>query len=214
MRSSLPVARAGMTVGLLGGSFDPAHHGHVRITREALNRLRLDRVWWLVSPHNPLKPRGPAPMAQRMAEARRLMRHPRVLVTDVEARLGTRFTADTVVRLQALYPGVRFVWLMGADNLAGFHRWERCTDIAARVPIAVFARPEVGMPMLTSPTARRFAASRVPLALAGGLARREPPAWLWMPVPLQHISSSWLRASGAWRPVPEVAPPLRVGQGA
>jgi len=199
-RSGLPVARAGMTVGLLGGSFDPAHAGHAHITREALKRLRLDRVWWLVSPGNPLKAAGPAPMAARMAAARAVMAHPRVVVTDIEARIGTRLTAMTLARLQALYPGVRFVWLMGADNLVGFHRWARWGEIAARVPVAVFARPGVGVAALGAPAARRLASARLPSAAPLALARRAAPAWAWLPVPMRDISSTRLRAAGQWRP--------------
>lgn len=122
MIAGFPNARPGMCIGLLGGSFDPPHAGHVHITREALKRFGLDAVWWLVSPGNPLKTRGPAPLDRRMAAARAIMRHPRVEVTDIEARLGTRYTAETLAALFARYPGVRFVWLMGADNLASFHR--------------------------------------------------------------------------------------------
>lgn len=117
MRSGFPPARRGMVIGLLGGSFDPAHHGHAHITREALKRMGLDRVWWLVSPGNPMKAHGPAPLADRMARARAVMDDPRVTVTDLERRLGTRYTAETIQRLKAIYPGVQFVWLMGADNL-------------------------------------------------------------------------------------------------
>jgi len=125
VRAGFPVARKGMVIGLLGGSFDPAHGGHVHITREALKRMGLDRFWWLVSPGKPLKAKGPAPLADRMARARAVMRDPRVVVSDLETRLGTRYTAETLERLVAIYPGVRFVWLMGADNLGQFHRWER-----------------------------------------------------------------------------------------
>ena len=120
-----------MRIGLLGGSFDPAHEGHAHITREALKRLALDRVWWLVSPGNPLKERGPAPLSERMARARAVMRHPRVRVTDLEARLGTRRTWDSLHQLKGRYQGVRFVWLMGADNLADLHRWDNWEEIMA-----------------------------------------------------------------------------------
>jgi nicotinate-nucleotide adenylyltransferase len=198
-RAGLPVARAGMAVGLLGGSFDPAHAGHAHITREALKRLGLDRVWWLVSPGNPLKAHGPAPMADRLAAARAVMRHPRVTVTDIEARIGTRFTAETLARLQALYPGVHFVWLMGADNLAGLHRWERWPEIAARVPMAVFARPGAGPAAQGAKAARRLARWRVAGSAAAGLARRSPPAWAFLEVPKRDISSTRLRARGDWR---------------
>lgn len=196
--AGLPVARPGMTIGLLGGSFDPAHAGHVHITRAALKRLALDRVWWLVSPGNPLKRHGPAPLAARLSAARAIMRHPRVCITDIEARMGTRFTAETLARLQARHPGVRFVWLMGADNLAQFHRWERWEEIAARVPVAVFARPGAGA-ALSGKAARRLGGFRVPEAAAAGLARRPPPAWAFLQVPLCDLSSTRLRAGGAWQ---------------
>ena len=141
MVQGFPAAYRGMVVGLLGGSFDPAHDGHVHITHQALQRIGLDRVWWLVSPGNPLKANAPAPIGLRIARAReKLGDDPRVVVTDLEARLGTRATIDTLRRLQALYPGVRFVWIMGADNLVQFHRWRNWRQIMARVPVAVMAR--------------------------------------------------------------------------
>lgn len=198
MRHALPKAGPGQAVGLLGGSFDPAHEGHVAITLEALRRFRLDRVWWLVSPGNPLKTRGPAPMAERMARARALVDHPRVAVTDVEARLGTRYTAQTLAALQALYPRVRFVWLMGADNLVQFHRWEDWRDIMARVPVGVLARPGHRIPARLSVAARAFAAHRVRGAAAAGLARRAPPAWAFANVPMSRASSTAIRAAGGW----------------
>ncbi|TMV56586.1 nicotinate-nicotinamide nucleotide adenylyltransferase, partial [Thioclava sp. BHET1] len=133
-----------MTIGLLGGSFDPAHSGHVHLTLEAMKHMGLDRVWWLVSPGNPLKAQGPAPMARRIAHARSVMRDPRVVITDLEARIGTRYTAATLKRLRRLYPGVRFVWLMGADNLEQFHRWDNWRWILDHVPIGVIARPGTG----------------------------------------------------------------------
>ena len=145
MRQGFPVATRGMVVGLLGGSFDPAHEGHVHITREALKRMGLDQVWWLVTPGNPLKARQPAPMADRMARARAVMRHPRVKITALEERLGTRATADTIDRLRAIYPGVTFVWLMGADNLVQFHHWGRWRDILRSVAVGVLARPGSGV---------------------------------------------------------------------
>lgn len=197
MKAGFPPAFAGMTVGLLGGSFDPAHEGHAHLTREALKRLGLDRVWWLVSPGNPLKERPPAPMEARLARARRIMRHPRVVVTDIEARLGTRYTADTIAHLQALYPGVRFVWIMGADNLAGFHRWERWRDIMARVPVAVLSRPGAGLQARFAPVARAFAAFRC--RYPSRLARRRPPCWMFLSMPMIEASSSAIRARGGWK---------------
>ena len=141
-----PRLRLGMLapgrVGLLGGSFNPAHGGHLHVSREALKRLDLDEVWWLVAPQNPLKAvRGMAPFDKRLAGAKRLARDPRIRVLDLERRLGTRYTVDTVAALRRLFPKIRFVWLMGADNLAQIRHWQRWTRIFAALPIAVFARP-------------------------------------------------------------------------
>ena len=197
MRQGFPQAQKGMVIGLLGGSFDPAHAGHVHITREAIKRMGLDRVWWLVSPGNPLKARGPAPLDQRMAQARALMQHPKVVVTDLETRLGTRYTAETLERLQAIYPGVRFVWLMGADNLVQFHRWERWRDILRMVPVGVMARPGAGVAARQSVAARAFRVHRV--ARGEGLALHKPPAWCFMNVPMDDTSSTAIRARGDWR---------------
>ncbi len=196
MRAGFPKARAGMVIGLLGGSFDPAHEGHVRITREALKRIGLDRVWWLVSPGNPLKARQPAPMALRIAHARAVMQDPRVVVTDLEARLDTRFTADTIARLQAIYPGVTFVWLMGADNLAQFHRWDRWRQIMAMVPVGVLARPGAGLRARLSVAAQVFRGNRV--RRGENLGRRGTPAWVFVNVPMTDASSSEIRARGGW----------------
>lgn len=198
MVQGFPPAYRGMVVGLLGGSFDPAHEGHVHITREALRRLGLDRVWWLVSPGNPLKVRQPAPMADRMARARALVGDdPRVVVSDLEARLGTRATIDTIRKLQALYPGVKFVWIMGADNLVQFHRWRSWREIMRRVPVAVMARPGAGLAARLSVAARAFRSAEV--ARAEGLGDRRPPAWCFVNLPLHAASSSAIRAQGDWR---------------
>jgi nicotinate-nucleotide adenylyltransferase len=197
MRVGFPQARRGMVIGLLGGSFDPAHEGHVHITHEALKRMGLDRVWWLVTPGNPLKARQPAPMAERLAHARGLLRDPRVVVTDLEERLGTRFTADTIARLRAIYPGVTFVWLMGADNLAQFHRWDRWRDIMAMVPVGVLARPGSGLRARLSVAAQVFAGNRV--GRGENLAGRKSPAWVFVNLPMNDASSSEIRARGGWR---------------
>jgi nicotinate-nucleotide adenylyltransferase len=188
-----------MTIGLLGGSFDPAHEGHAHITREALKRFGLDRVWWLVSPGNPLKPRGPAPMAERIARAKAVMDHPRVVVSDVEARLGTRYTAATLKRLKALYPGVRFVWLMGADNLAQFHRWQNWEWIMHSVPIGVFARPGTRLEARGARAVEEYARDRLPAERAACLSRAAAPAWCFVNVPMVNLSSSAIRARGDWR---------------
>ncbi len=199
MAAGFPPARPGMCIGLLGGSFDPPHEGHVHITREALKRFGLDAVWWLVTPGNPLKAHGPAPIERRIAAAEAIMRHPRVVVTDVEARLGTRYTAETLQALMARYPGVRFVWLMGADNLATFHHWERWDWIMEHVPVGVLARPDRGLSAGMSPAARRYARWRLPAREAARLCTATPPAWCFVTLPMKDISSSEIRARGDWR---------------
>ena len=196
MRQGFPTATRGMVIGLLGGSFDPAHEGHVHITREALKRMGLDQVWWLVSPGNPLKARQPAPMADRLARARAVMRHPRVKITALETSLGTTSTADTIDRLRAIYPGVQFVWLMGADNLVQFHHWGRWRDILRAVPVGVLARPGSGVAARLSVAARAFRVDRV--ARGESLASRKPPVWSFVNLPLNEASSSAIRARGEW----------------
>lgn len=198
MRHDFPHAARGQVVGLLGGSFDPAHSGHAHITREALKRFGLDRVWWLVSPGNPLKERGPAPLADRVARARAVMQHPRVEVTDIEQRLGTRYTAETLARLRALYPGVRFVWLMGADNLAQLHRWQNWQEIMRTVPIGVLARPGQRISARMSRAAALYAQHRIPGRYSQLLGRAAPPAWSFVNVPMMDVSSTAIRAAGGW----------------
>jgi nicotinate-nucleotide adenylyltransferase len=198
MREGWPVARAGRTIGLLGGSFDPAHAGHAHITREALKRFGLDELWWLVSPGNPLKKNGPAPLERRLEMAHEVMAHPRVKVTALETELGTRFTAETLRALVAHYPGVRFVWLMGADNLAEFHLWENWREIFALVPIAILARPGQRISARMSPAARQFQRYRLRGREAARLATSVPPAWCFVNVPMSDLSSTRIRASGGW----------------
>jgi nicotinate-nucleotide adenylyltransferase len=198
MPQSFPLARPGQVVGLLGGSFDPAHAGHAHITREALKRFGLDAVWWLVSPGNPLKAEGPAPLDRRMARARQVMSHPRVHVTDIEAKLGTRFTAETLVALMRLYPGVRFVWLMGADNLAQLHRWQDWHWIMENVPVGVLARPGLRLGARRSRAARLYARYRLRGRASHLLGRADPPAWCYVNVPLLDLSSTEIRNAGKW----------------
>ncbi len=193
-----PVAGRGLRIGLFGGSFDPPHEGHVHVTLQALKRFGLDRVWWLVTPGNPLKPRGPAELSRRLEAARAIMRHPRVEVTGVEALLGTRYTAETLAALRRRYPGVRFVWLMGADNLAGFHHWEQWGAILRMVPVGVLARPGQQLRAGMSPAARRFAKARLPEGAARSLPFRSAPAWCLVAGPMRGASSSALRARGVW----------------
>ena len=198
MRAGFPPAERGMVVGLLGGSFDPAHEGHVHITEQAIARMGLDQVWWLVTPGNPLKARQPAPLADRIARAQAVMRDPRVKITALEEKLGTRATADTIERLKAIYPGVTFVWLMGADNLVQFHRWEQWEEIMHMTPIGVLARPGWGVKGRMGRAARVYATDRVSEGAAGDLGDIRPPAWVLADVPLNDLSSSAIRARGEW----------------
>ncbi|WP_208353327.1 nicotinate-nucleotide adenylyltransferase [Pseudaestuariivita rosea] len=198
MRADLPFARAGQTIGLLGGSFDPPHAGHVHITHEAMKRFDLDGVWWLVSPGNPLKAHGPAHIDARLQAARGLLTHPNATVTDIEARIGTRYTAATLQKLQQLYQGVRFVWLMGADNLAQFHRWDNWQWIMQNVPIGVIARPGDRISARTSKAARIYRRYRIKGRQAPMLAQASAPAWCFVNVPLMHVSSSAIRNRGDW----------------
>jgi nicotinate-nucleotide adenylyltransferase len=197
----LPRAASGLRIGLLGGSFNPPHEGHLAISRIALARLRLDRVWWLVTPGNPLKSHDAlAPLGDRVAACRRLAADTRIVVCDLERGLPTPFTAATLAHLRMRLPGVRFVWLMGADNLAGFHRWRQWRSIFERVPVAVVDRPAAHLPALASRAARAFAAARWPEARSGALPRARPPAWTLLTGPLSPASSTALRQARAARP--------------
>ncbi len=196
-RHDVPHAPPHARIGLFGGSFDPAHDGHLHVSRAALTRLRLDALWWLVSPGNPLKAHGPAPLDARMARARALTRgDPRLRVTAIEATLGTRYTAHTLRHLRGLYPTQRLVWVMGADNLAQMHRWEDWRTILALLPMAVIARPGAQRAALSSKVARMARAHRLPARAAPLLADRRAPAWVFLTPPMRDISSSALRRAG------------------
>jgi nicotinate-nucleotide adenylyltransferase len=197
----LPVAFAGMRIGLLGGSFNPAHEGHRHASLVALKRLALQRVWWLVSPQNPLKPeRATAPLDARLTRAREIARHPQIVVTDIERALGTRYTIDTIRALRQRFGRIRFVWIMGADNFATLKHWKRWQAIMATVPVAVIARPGYGFAAVASPAAQRFARRRLPEHRARALAQKKPPAWLYLHAPLNPLSSTELRAASPWPP--------------
>ncbi|AWB23582.1 nicotinate-nucleotide adenylyltransferase [Methylobacterium currus] len=192
----LPPLAPGLRVGLYGGSFNPAHAGHRHVSRLALRRLALDRMWWLVSPGNPLKDRSHLPdAASRAAGARAVARDPRIAVTDFEAGLGVRYTVETLTWLTARHPEVHFVWIMGADSLASFHRWRGWRTIAARMPIAVIDRPGYTLRAMASPAARALAGSRLDEAAAPTLADRAPPAWVFLHGPRNSLSSTALRAA-------------------
>ncbi len=189
-------ALAGRRVGVLGGSFNPAHEGHLHITELALKRLGLDQVWWMVSPQNPLKSTGDmAPFQDRMASARAMAAgNARIIVTDIEAQLHTRYTTDTLRALRATFPRTRFIWLMGADNLEQIPKWEKWTTIFHMVPIAVFDRATYSFKALASKAAHRFRRHRVPSRGVAGTIMKRPPAWAYFHTPRHPASSTALRA--------------------
>ncbi len=183
-------------VGLLGGSFNPAHDGHRHISLMALKRLGLDEVWWLVSPQNPLKPAaGMAPFAKRLAGAQAAARHPRIKATDIETRLGSSYTAETLARLARRLPRLKFVWLMGADNLRQIDQWKDWPQIFRRVLVAVFARPTYSLRALAGKAARRFARFRISETAAHKLARATPPHWVFLTGPQSPLSATAIRAA-------------------
>lgn len=191
------LARAGARIGLLGGSFNPAHGAHLHVSLVALRRLSLDAVWWLVSPQNPLKPvAGMAPLALRLAQARKVARHPRLMASAPEMALGTRYTVDTITALRDRFPKAQFVWLMGGDSMTGFHRWRDWPRIAATVPLAVVARPGHTTRALASVAALRLARHRVQGARA--LFSAPLPAWIFLQERLDPASATAIRARGDW----------------
>src|SRR5262245_2856555 len=191
----LPAFRQGMRIGLFGGSFDPPHRGHRQVSLAALRLLGLDQVWWLVSPHNPLKPNAPSEdLVRRVAAARACAAHPRIKVTAVEAALGTTYTAETLRHLAFRLGGVDLVWMMGADNLRQFHRWRAWQSIAATVPIAVFNRPGEALAALSAPAAIALRQARLPFREAAILIEKRPPAWIFVPTPHVPLSSTERRA--------------------
>jgi nicotinate-nucleotide adenylyltransferase len=185
----------GMRVGLFGGSFNPAHDGHAHVAETALKRLGLNRVIWLVSPQNPLKPaQDSASLKARMDGARRQARGPSMIVSDAESRCGSRYTIDILRILKVRFPGVKFVWIMGGDNLNTLHSWRGWAQIMREMPVAVIARPGAEIKSRFSVAARRFAFAKVPSRSARKLAGRRPPAWVYLRAPLNFTSSTALRA--------------------
>lgn len=194
--TELPYAGRNMRIGLFGGSFNPPHEGHRLVALQALKRLSLDAVWLLVSPGNPLKNHADlAPLAERVGAARRVMRHPQIKVTGFEAAHGFRYSYDTLRYLKQSRPSARFVWIMGADNLVQFHKWERWRDIADLMPMAVYVRPGSSRQALVSVAARTLAPYRLDESDAEILVTRTPPAWVYLHGLVSTLSSSSIRQS-------------------
>lgn len=203
----LPFVTDGLRVGLFGGSFNPAHGAHRAASLLAMRRLRLDRVWWLVTPGNPLKDNRALPSLEaRVATARAVARHPRIDVTGFEAELGVRYSYQTLAYLARRMPAVRFVWIMGADNLARFDRWQHWRDIARLVPIAVVDRMGDSLAATASPAGRALARYRIDESDAAILADLSPPAWVFLHGLKSPLSSTGIRAARTLPPPPGTGP--------
>jgi nicotinate-nucleotide adenylyltransferase len=198
---AIPLYTNGMRIGLLGGSFNPPHLAHRTISLFAIKRLKLDRVWWLVTPGNPLKQHGGLRGIDARAEAaRRIADDPRIDVSCLESVIGMRYTVDTITYLRRRASGLRFVWIMGADNLAQFHRWQNWRRIASEVPIAVIDRPPQSFRALAAPAAQALARYRLPENQAGRLADQRAPAWVFLTGMKLDLSSTRLRnPDGSWK---------------
>ncbi|MGE8105827.1 nicotinate-nucleotide adenylyltransferase [Allorhizobium sp. NPDC080224] len=192
----MPHVERGMVIGLFGGSFNPPHQGHLLVAEIALRRLGLDQLWWLVTPGNPLKSRTELmPLAERLNACEQLATDPRIKVTAFEKTLGTSYTARTLEFIRTRNPHAHFIWIMGADNLAGFHRWQRWQKIATTFPIAVIDRPGSTLAYLSSKMARTFDYARVDEEDAGVLWQKRAPAWTFIHGPRSTLSSSAIRAA-------------------
>jgi nicotinate-nucleotide adenylyltransferase len=193
----VPLHADHLRIGLLGGSFNPAHEAHRVISLFALKRLKLDRVWWLVSPGNPLKDVSALPdLAARISAAQQVARDPRIVVTGIEAEFHTRYTVDTIAKLRRRFPRARFVWLMGADNLSQFSRWRDWQTISALLPMAIIDRPSDSLRAAASTAAQRLARYRLDEAEASKLADCAAPAWVFLRGLKLPLSSTQLRADG------------------
>jgi nicotinate-nucleotide adenylyltransferase len=195
-RVTLPPHAAGMKIGLFGGSFNPPHEAHRAVTLLAMKRLGLDRVWWLVTPGNPLKDNKALPsLEERIALAQELADHPRIEVTGLESVIGTKYSCDTILWLLNECPGVNFVWIMGADNLKYFHRWKNWREIFMLLPIAVVDRGGISLSAASGAAAMRYARARLPENNAMSLPGRKPPAWVYLHGVKSALSSTALRAA-------------------
>ena len=194
LRVKTPLAFPGQRIGIMGGSFNPPHDGHRIVAETAMKRLGLDQLWWVVTPGNPLKTNGGMPpLSQRISAAHKFARGPRMKVTGFEADLGTPYTAATLAFLKRRYPGVHFVWVMGADNLASFDRWQHWRSIAAAMPIAVVDRPGWRMKALARLAASALGPARIPESRARQLAAMQPPTWTFLTCRLSPLSSTAIR---------------------
>jgi nicotinate-nucleotide adenylyltransferase len=190
-----------MVIGLMGGSFNPAHKGHKYIAEQAIQRFGLHQVWWMISPQNPLKPaQGMAPFTARLRSAETIATHPQIIPTRIEHDLGTRYTADTLQQLQQRFPRASFIWIMGADNLASFHKWKHWHRIARHIPMAIFDRAPQSLSAISSPAARRYAHARIPPHQMRAVLRHPPipariaPCWCFVPIARHPASSTAIRA--------------------
>jgi nicotinate-nucleotide adenylyltransferase len=191
----VPRASFRQRIALFGGTFNPPHSGHRHVALTALSRVGVDQVWWLVTPGNPLKSSEDlAPLKERIAACEEFADHPRMVVTGFEAMIGSHHTAETITFLKRRFPTVKFVWLMGADNLGSLHKWHKWRQIMRQVPVAVVDRPGASMSVISSPAARAYAPYRRSEAQAAALPDANPPAWVFLHVPLDPTSSTLLRS--------------------
>ena len=188
-----PSVEPGLKIGLLGGSFDPPHEGHVHITKLALKIFNLSKIWWLVCPENPIKSVTPSDVNSRFLASKKIMKHPSVVITDLERKLKTKYTFQTLIKLKKLYPSTKFVWLMGADNLINFHHWKNCDWIMKNIPVGVLARPEEQIKAGLSRTAIKFGNYRLPKEKSIILSNYIPPVWTLSTGPMRNISSTEIR---------------------
>ena len=188
-----PSVEPGLTIGLLGGSFDPPHEGHVHITKLALKIFNLSKIWWLVCPENPIKNVTPSDINSRFLASKKIMKHPSVVITDLEKKFETKYTFQTLIKLKKLYPSTKFVWLMGADNLINFHHWKNWDWIMKNIPVGVLARPEEQIKAGLSRTAIKFGNYRLPKEKSIILSNYIPPVWTLSTGPMRNISSTEIR---------------------
>lgn len=198
MYQKRPYTTNGIRIGLLGGSFDPPHAGHLHISKWALKKFDLDFIWWLISPGNPLKEQQPASLDRRLNACNKLIDHPRIIATNFESQFKTRYTIQTLNHIRKRYSRVRFMWLMGADNLANFHHWKRWADIMHLMPIGVLARPGYQLSAANSLAAQRFQKKRLTSNQSTCLAFHPAPCWCLITGSMLDISSSQIRSDGEW----------------